>query len=149
MESADWLALGRHLLRAGRRADGWRALRRAAELADGPPSALAGVLLARGLARRGLHAAAERLLADLQHRQPDEVCLAVLRARLLERSLHRPAAAHAVVSAALARLPMEGVHRIDLDRRLARLERRLRRQGDRRPVEARRQPAQRELFLRW
>jgi hypothetical protein len=149
MESADWLALGRHLLRAGRRADGWRALRRAAELADGPPSALAGVLLARGLVRRGLHAAAECLLAELQHRLPDEICLAVLRARLLERSLHRPAAAHAVVSAALARLPVEGVHRIDLDRRLARLERRLSRRGDRLPVEGRRQPAQRELFLRW
>ncbi|MDQ6789716.1 MAG: ribonuclease H-like domain-containing protein [Candidatus Dormibacteraeota bacterium] len=149
MESADWLALGRHLLRAGRRADGWRALRRAVELADGPPSALAGVLLARGLARRGLHAAAERLLAELQYRLPDEVCLAVLRARLLERSLDRPAAAHAVVSAALARLHVEGVHRIDLDRRLARLERRLSRRGDRLPVKARRQPAQRELFLGW
>jgi hypothetical protein len=54
-----------------------------------------------------------------------------------------------VVSAALARLHVEGVHRIDLDRRLARLERRLSRQGDRLPGETRRQPAQRELFLRW
>jgi hypothetical protein len=149
MESADWLALGRHLLRAGRRADGWRALRRAAELAEGPPSALAGVLLARGLGRRGLHASAERLLAGLQRRLPDEVCLAVLRARLLERSLHRPAAAQAVVSAALARLPEEGDNRIDLERRLARLERRLSRQAARRRAEPGRRPAQRELFLRW
>jgi hypothetical protein len=125
MDGADWLALGRHLLRVGRRADGWLALRRAAELADGPASALAGVLLARGLGRRRLHLAAERLLAELQRRLPDEVCLALQRARLLEWSLRQPAAAHAVVSDALARLPPEDSHRTELERRLARLERRL------------------------
>ncbi|HEY4026405.1 MAG TPA: ribonuclease H-like domain-containing protein, partial [Candidatus Dormibacteraeota bacterium] len=47
---ADWLALGRHLFRTGRRADGWRALRNAADLADGPESARAALLLARRLA---------------------------------------------------------------------------------------------------
>jgi uncharacterized protein len=140
MEGADWLALGRHLLRVGRRADGWLALRRAAELADGPSSALAGVLLARGLGRRRLYLAAERLLADLQRRLPDEVCLALQRARLLEWSLRQPAAAQAVVSDALARLPAEDSHRAELERRLARLERRLAGRRDRR------RPRQPELF---
>src|SRR5207302_8844883 len=117
MDGADWLALGRHLLRAGRRADGWRALRRAAEVADGPASALAGVLLARGLQRRRLPAAAERLLATLQHRLPAETSLAIARARLLEWSLHRPAAAHEVVSAALRPVPSGSSHLADLERR--------------------------------
>jgi hypothetical protein len=83
------------------------------------------VLLARGLGRRRLHLAAERLLAELQRRLPDEVCLALQRARLLEWSLRQPAAAHAVVSDALARLPPEDSHRTELERRLVRLERRL------------------------
>jgi uncharacterized protein len=127
MDGADWLALGRHLLRAGREADGWRALRRSVELADGPDSALAGVLLARRLQRRGLSRVAERLLAGLQRRLPDETCLVVCRARLLEWSLRQPAAAHGVVTSALSTLATGSPHQADLERRLARLERRLRR----------------------
>jgi uncharacterized protein YprB with RNaseH-like and TPR domain len=34
MEACDWYALGRHLLRRGRRSAGWRALRAAADLGD-------------------------------------------------------------------------------------------------------------------
>jgi hypothetical protein len=142
MEGADWLALGRHRLRVGRRADGWLALRRAVELADGPSSAMAGLLLARGLARRRLHPAAERLLAELQRRLPDEVCLALQRARLLEWSLRQPASAHVVVSEALARLPVEDSHRAELERRLRRLEQRLAGAWKR----ERRQPVQPALF---
>src|SRR5439155_21252028 len=91
MESPDWLALGRHLLRAGRRADGGRALRNAAELADGPESARAALLLARRLARRRRHRAAESVLsrqdALLEARATPEPLLAIARARLLEWSL--------------------------------------------------------------
>src|SRR5205823_8559586 len=123
---------------------GWRALRRAAEVADGPASALAGVLLARGLQRRGLPAAADRLLAALQYRLPGETSLAVARARLLEWSLHRPAAAHEVVSAALRAVPSGSSHLADLERRRARLELKLARSG-RRPA----RPLQSELFPAW
>jgi hypothetical protein len=125
MEGADWFALGRHLLRAGRRADGWRALRRAAEVADGPDSALAGVLLARGLQRRRLPLAADRLLATLQRRLPGEASLAVSRARLLEWTLRQPSTAHDVVLSALRTLPPDSRHLADLERRRARLELRL------------------------
>lgn len=141
MEAADWLALGRHLFRAGRRADGWRALRRAAETADGSASALAGVLLARGLQRRRQPLAAERLLAGLQHRLPAETALAVARARLLEWSLHRLSEAHDVVAAALQTIPAESPHLADLERRCARLEQRLARSAGRRV-----RPLQPELF---
>jgi hypothetical protein len=37
MDASDWLALGRHRLRRGARADGWRALRNAAGLAAVAP----------------------------------------------------------------------------------------------------------------
>jgi hypothetical protein len=58
MEAADWLALGRYLIRRGRRADGWRALRNALAMGEGPASAAAAVLIARRLARlRRLEAA--------------------------------------------------------------------------------------------
>ena len=151
MDGADWLALGRHLLRSGRQADGWRALRRAVELADGPAAALAGVLLARRLQRRRLHLAAERLLAGLQRKLPEETSLAVSRARLLEWSLHQPAAAHAVVAAALERLPPGSEQQPGLERRLLRLESRL--QRARRPQASGRRraakPAQGELFQAW
>src|SRR5262249_55606459 len=60
MDGSDWLALGRYLLRTRRRADGWRALRNAAELADGPASALARPPLARFLTRRRPRTAADR-----------------------------------------------------------------------------------------
>ena len=122
MDAPDWLALGRHLLRGGRRADGWRALRRAAEEGCGPASALAGLLLARGLGRRGRSRSAERLLAALQERLPHEVLLAVARARLLEWRLRDPAAARELVARALRQLPASSPHRADLERRLRRLD---------------------------
>jgi hypothetical protein len=125
MESPDWLALGRHLFRTGRRADGWRALRNAAELADGPESARAALLLARRLARRRRHRAAERLLSTVDARVIREPGLAVARARLLEWSLRDPAGARQVVVDALADLPPDSPYRVDLEWRLQRLERKL------------------------
>jgi hypothetical protein len=122
MDAPDWLALGRHLLRGGRRADGWRALRRAVELCDGPASALAGLLLARGLGRRGRYRAAEGLLAAIHERLPAEVLVAVARARLLEWRLRDPAAARELVAGTLEQLPATSPHRPDLERRLRRLE---------------------------
>ena len=142
MDAADWLALGRHLFRQLRRADGWRALRHAAELADGPASALAGLLLARALARRHRPAAAERLLAGLQRQLPGEVSLAVARARLLEWRLGDPAAAHGLMVRALGGLPGDSPYRRDLETRLRRLESRL----GRRSAPQARAPAQAELF---
>src|SRR6267143_1160903 len=71
MDASDWLALGRHRLRRGARADGWRALRNAAGFAGRAPAsvdedsaaATAGLLIARRLARRRTSVAgAERLL---------------------------------------------------------------------------------------
>jgi uncharacterized protein len=153
MESEDWLALGRHLVRVGRRADGWRALRRAAEPGDGPASALAGLLLARGLARRGRVGAADRLLAAVAgHGAAEspqrvglrdlaaEVLVAVARARLLEWRLREVAAARDLVGATLERLPAASSHRPDLERRLRRLEAKAARQaaGDRRADGSRR-----------
>jgi hypothetical protein len=125
MDGPDWLALGRHLLRGGRRADGWRALRRAVELCDGPASALAGLLLARGLGRRGRYRAAEGLLAAVHERLPAEVLLAVARARLLEWRLRDPPAARELVARTLEHLPATSPHRPDLERRLHRLEARV------------------------
>ena len=125
MEGPDWLALGRHLFRTGRRADGWRALRNAAELADGPDAARAALLLARRLARRRRHAAAERLLADLDARLLREPRLAVARARLLEWSLGDLATARGVVAGALAGLDPDSPYRVDLEWRLHRLETKL------------------------
>lgn len=125
MEGTDWLALGRHLFRTGRRADGWRALRNAAELADGPDSARAALLLARRLARRRRPAAAERLLADVDGRLLREPRLAVARARLLEWSLGDLAGAREVVAGALDHLAGDGPYRVDLEWRLQRLERKL------------------------
>jgi hypothetical protein len=125
MESPDWLALGRHLLRTRHRADGWRALRCAAELADGPGSAQAGLLLARRLTRRGHPGSAHRLLADLNLRLPAEPLLAIARARLLEWSLGDAVQAAAVVADALTRLPDGSPYRVDLEWRLERLQRKV------------------------
>jgi hypothetical protein len=138
MEGPDWLALGRHLFRIGRRADGWRALRNAAELADGPDSARAALLLARRLARRRRHRAAERLLAGLDGRLTGDPHLAVARARLLEWRLGDLATARTVVVDALAGLPPDSPYRTDLDWRLQRLERKL----ARRPVQGARQTSE-------
>lgn len=131
MESPDWLALGRYLLRSGRAADGWAALRRAAQMADSPEAARAGLLLARTLARRRRYAAAERLLGTLQARVPEEAALATARAALLEWRLGDLPAARDVVSEALSRLgssqsPPSQRLRNELERRLVRLESRLR-----------------------
>jgi len=122
MEAPDWLALGRHLLRGGRRADGWRALRRAAEEGRGPASVLAGLLLARGLGRRRRFRSAERLLAALQDGRPAEVHLTSARARLLEWRLGDPAAARDLVAATLDELAQASPYRSDLERRLGRLD---------------------------
>lgn len=127
MDGSDWLALGRYLLRTRRRADGWRALRNAAELGDGPASALAGLLLARFLARRRRMAAADRVLSALHERMPALPQVAIARARLLEWSLGDLATAHGVVAEALAGLPSQSPYRIDLEWRLQRLESKLRR----------------------
>ncbi|TMC07460.1 MAG: hypothetical protein E6J41_16060 [Chloroflexi bacterium] len=117
--------MGRYLFRTGRRADGWRALRNAAELGDGPESAHAALLLARRLARRRRHRAAERLLAGVERRAWREPRLAIARARLLEWSLGDLAAARDVVTGALADLPADSPFRTDLEWRLQRLERKL------------------------
>lgn len=127
MDGSDWLALGRHLLRTRRRADGWRALRNAAELADGPASALAGLLLARFLVRRHRVSAAERVLSALDERMPALPQVAIARARLLEWSLHDLGGARRVVADALARLPEQSPYRIDLEWRMERLEGKFRR----------------------
>jgi hypothetical protein len=131
MEGSDWLALGRHLDRQGRRADGWRALRNAVEM-PGEAAAGAGLAVARKLVRRGRARAAESILAEISVRLPDRLDLAVARARILEWRLRDLEAALAVVEAALLygdRGPLEK----DLGRRRDRLKRRLERSlvGDR------------------
>jgi hypothetical protein len=136
MDAPDWLALGRHLFRTGRRADGWRALRNAAELADGPESARAALLLARRLARKRRHAAAERLLSRVDGEVTREPRLAIARARLLEWSLRDLAGARDVVRDALSRLPPDSPYRTDLEWRLQRLERKLAKSGRQVPVAA-------------
>jgi hypothetical protein len=125
MEGPDWLALGRYLFRTGRRADGWRALRNAAELADGPEAAHAALLLARRLARRRRHRAAEALLARVDRGATREPRLAIARARLLEWSMGDLATARDVVTEALTNLPHDSPFRTDLEWRLQRLERKL------------------------
>jgi len=137
----DFVILGYSLKRDG------RSLGKMARDEIGPVGglvALAGVLLARGLQRRRLPAAAERLLAALQHRLPEETSLAIARARLLEWSLHKPVAAHEVVSAALQTIPAGSPHLADLERRRARLEQRLARSAGRTA-----RPSQSELFPNW
>ena len=130
MDGSDWLALGRYLLRTRRRADGWRALRNAAELADGPASALAGLLLARFLTRRRRPTAAERVLSALHERMPALPQVAIARARLLEWSLGDLATARLVVGEALVGLPPESPYRTDLEWRLHRLDTKLGRRRD-------------------
>lgn len=117
LDGDELYELGRVLTRRGRRADGWRALRRSAALADGPGSAAAAVLLARRLVRRRRPQAAERLLAQVQRDVADQL-LAVTRARVLEWRLKDPPAALRVVETALGQTgPWTG----DLERRRRRL----------------------------
>jgi hypothetical protein len=125
MEAADWLALGRHLLREGRRADGWRALRNAFDMRQGRASATAALLLARALVRRRRHRAAEAVLAEAQSVLPAEATLAIARARVLEWRLGRLGAALEVVEDAGHRGPHPAPLALDLERRGERLKRRL------------------------
>jgi uncharacterized protein len=117
LDGDELYELGRVLTRRGRRADGWRALRRAAAMADGAGSAAAAVLLARRLVRRRRAAAAEKLLAQLQRDVTDHL-LAVTRARVLEWRLKDPHAALEVVERALE---TPGAWTDDLRRRRERL----------------------------
>jgi len=108
MDASDWLALGRHRLRRGARADGWRALRNAAGFAADESAATAGLLIARRLARRRTSlAGAESFLGWLESRVASDVRLPVARARLLEWRRRDPQLALAVVEAAQSRLPEE------------------------------------------
>ncbi|HVB78125.1 MAG TPA: ribonuclease H-like domain-containing protein [Candidatus Nitrosotalea sp.] len=134
LSSGDWLALARLLTRQGRRADSWRSLRRAVQAGEGPAAALAGILLARRLSRRGLPAAADQLLQALARRLPDETELELARARILEWRLGRPEAARELVQRVLARQSPSSPYRADLEARLARLQRRAARAGQRRPA---------------
>ena len=129
MEAPDWLALGRHLLREGRRADGWRALRNALAMGQGHASAMAAMLIARRLVRVGRHPAAAAVLAGAQTAAPGEAALAIARARVLEWRLGHFATALEVVEAARAQGPHPPPVALDLERRADRLRRRLSRGG--------------------
>ncbi len=122
MDASDWLALGRHRLRRGARADAWRALRNAARSASGEPSATAGLYLARRLARRGALAGAVNLLEWLEAKVCDDVRIPVARAKLLEWRRRDPQLALSVVEAAQRRLPAEAS---GLEGRRARLSRKV------------------------
>ena len=130
MDASDWLALGRHRLRRGARADGWRALRNAAGFAgrgqaaaahieEDEAAATAGLLVARRLARRKESAAgAEQLLGWLESRIACDIRISVARARLLEWRHRDPHTALAVVEAAQSRMPEAAA---SLEHRLKRL----------------------------
>ena len=105
MDAADWLALGRHRLRRGARADAWKALRNAAGFGRGEAAATAGLHLAGRLTRRGSAAGAEALLGWLESRVTDDVRLPVARAKLLEWRRREPGLALEIVEAAQRRLP--------------------------------------------
>jgi uncharacterized protein YprB with RNaseH-like and TPR domain len=134
MDAADWLALGRHRLRRGARADGWRALRNATSLAKGEASATAGLLISRRLVRRGSIAAADGLLTWLESSVTEDIRLSLARARLLEWRRRDPRRALAVVEAAQHRMPHEAA---DLEARRARLRRKVTKRSSerRRPSE--------------
>jgi hypothetical protein len=134
MDAADWLALGRHRLRRGARADGWRALRNATSFAKGEASATAGLLISRRLARRGSIAAADSLLGWLESSVTEDIRVSLARARLLEWRRRDPQRALAVVEAAQRRMPHEAA---DLEARRARLHRKVtKRSRDARPLRA-------------
>ena len=109
MDASDWLALGRHRLRRGARADGWHALRNAAGFRQGEAAATAGLLMARKLSRRGAVSGADGLLGWLERSISDDVRLPVARARLLEWRRRDPELALAVVEAAQDRIPDQAV----------------------------------------
>jgi hypothetical protein len=124
MNAADWLALGRHRLRRGARADGWRALRNATSFRQGDAAATAGLLIARRLSQRGSVSGAEELLGWLEERVSEDVRLPVARARLLEWRRRAPDLALAVVEDAQQRMPEEAAglepRRTRLRRKVAR-----------------------------
>ena len=105
MSAADWLALGRHRIRRGARADGWKALRNATAFAEGEASATAGLMMTRRLVRRGSIAAADELLAWLESQVTEDVRVTVARARLLEWRRRDPKQALSVVESAQQRMP--------------------------------------------
>src|SRR5450759_2065529 len=107
MDAADWLALGRLRFRRGARADGWRALRNATSFAQGEASATAGLLISRGLLRRGSVAAADRLLDWLEASAAEDIRVSIARARLLEWRRRDPHQALSIVEAAQRRMPEE------------------------------------------
>src|SRR6266550_3202967 len=128
MDADDWLALGRHRWRRGARADGWRALRNATAFAQGEASATAGLLITRGLVRRGSIQAADTLLDWLEASARQDVRVSVARARLLEWRRRDPELALAVVEDAQRRMPDVAD---DLEHRRARLRRKVEpRRGD-------------------
>jgi uncharacterized protein len=122
MDAADWLALGRHRLRRGARADGWRALRNATSFAQGEASATAGLLISRRLLRRGAVAAADQLLGWLESSAGEDVRVSIARARLLEWRRRDPHQALSVVEAAQRRMPDQAR---ELEHRRARLRRKV------------------------
>ena len=122
MDAADWLALGRHRLRRGARADGWRALRNATSFAKGEASATAGLLISKRLVRRGSIAAADGLLSWLESSVTEDIRVSLARARLLEWRRCDPRRALAVVEAAQHRMPHEAA---ELETRRARLRRKV------------------------
>jgi hypothetical protein len=130
MDAADWLALGRHRLRRGARADGWRALRNATSFAKGEASATAGLLISRRLVRRGSIAAADGLLTWLESSVTEDIRVSLARARLLEWRRRDPRRALAVVEAAQRRMPHEAA---DLEARKARLRRKMTKRSSDRP----------------
>jgi hypothetical protein len=133
MDAADWLALGRHRLRRGARADGWRALRNATGFRQGDAAATAALLIARKLTRRGSVDGAEALLEWLEETVSEDIRLPVARARLLEWRRRDPRRALAVVEAAERRMPEAAAR---LERRLTRLRRKSRRLGTGRRLSA-------------
>lgn len=124
MDAADWLALGRHRLRRGARADGWRALRNATSFRSGEAAATAGLLIARKLSRRGSVSGADELLGWLEQEVSEDIRLPVARARLLEWRRRDPKLALSVVEAARDRMPDEAKA---LEPRRARLRRKVER----------------------
>jgi AraC-like DNA-binding protein len=122
MDASDWLALGRHRLRRGARADGWRALRNATSFAKGEASATAGLMISRRLIRRGSIAAADRLLSWLESSVTEDMRVSIARARLLEWRRRDPHEALTIVEAAQRRMPDQA---LELDHRRARLRRKV------------------------
>jgi hypothetical protein len=128
MDASDWLALGRHRLRRGARADGWRALRNATSFAAGEASATAGLLISRRLIRRGSIAAADRLLGWLESSVTEDMRVSIARARLLEWRRRDPHEALSIVEAAQRRMPDQAP---ELEHRRERLRRKVDSGGNR------------------